>query len=52
MNIYDKKVVRCVRCQRSIGEVDFDAQITYPLCGDCGNPMPKGFDEVIYGKAR
>ena len=47
MNIYDTKQVRCTKCKISIGEIDFDAEVTMPLCGKCANPLPEG-DNVIY----
>lgn len=48
MNIYDKKVVKCARCNQSIGEVDYDAQIILPKCGKCTDPMPEGDDKAMY----
>jgi phage FluMu protein Com len=40
MNIYDNKVIRCSVCDKCIGEVDYDAEIIFPKCGKCANPMP------------
>ncbi|HSB56188.1 MAG TPA: hypothetical protein VLD38_00055 [Nitrosopumilaceae archaeon] len=48
MNIYDTKSVRCSKCDRFIGEIDYDAVVTLPMCGDCANPLPKGDDKVGY----
>lgn len=48
MNIYDKKSVRCTRCNRFIGEIDYDAQVTFPKCGKCADPFPEGDDKVQY----
>ena len=48
MNIYDKKSVRCSKCDRFIGEIDYDAVVTLPKCGRCANPMPEGDDKVQY----
>ncbi len=48
MNIYDKKSVRCSRCDRFIGEIDYDAVVTLPKCGRCANPMPEGDDKLQY----
>lgn len=41
MNIYDTKQVNCYRCGRWVGEVDSEAGIIYPKCGDCANPFQK-----------
>jgi len=48
MNIYDKKSVHCFRCDRFIGEIDYDAVVVLPKCGKCANPMPEGDDKVQY----
>ena len=48
MNIYDKKSVRCSKCDRFIGEIDYDAVVTLPKCGHCANPLPEGDDKVQY----
>jgi phage FluMu protein Com len=40
LNIYDTKTIRCAICQKLIGEVDFDAEIIYPKCGQYANPIP------------
>lgn len=52
MNIYDKKSIRCYKCDRFIGEIDYDAVITLPKCGQCANPMPEGDDKVLYTASR
>ena len=41
MNLYDTKVVNCGLCKKTIGEVDFDAMIPHPLCGQCKIQLPK-----------
>jgi hypothetical protein len=48
MNIYDKKSVRCSKCDKFIGEIDYDAVVTLPKCGRCANPLPEGDDKVLY----
>jgi len=48
MNIYDTKSVRCSKCDRFIGEIDYDAVVTLPICGHCANPLPEGDDKVQY----
>ncbi|MHA7647877.1 hypothetical protein [Nitrosopumilus sp. S4] len=47
MNIYDTKSIYCSRCNVSIGEIDYDAEVIRPLCGKCANPLPEG-DKIIY----
>ncbi|MDX1440970.1 MAG: hypothetical protein R3237_00745 [Nitrosopumilaceae archaeon] len=47
MNIYDTKNVSCIQCGKSIGEVEYDALIIRPLCGQCANPLPEG-DKILY----
>lgn len=48
MNIYDQKSIHCSKCDRFIGEIDFDAVVTLPKCGRCANPLPEGDDKVQY----
>lgn len=40
MNIYDTRVIHCSKCDKYIGEVEFDAEIILPKCGKCANPIP------------
>ncbi|MDH3487994.1 MAG: hypothetical protein OEL82_08115 [Nitrosopumilus sp.] len=48
MNIYDTKSVSCAICKQVIGEVDFDAEIIRPKCGQCSNPTPHIKDKMPY----
>lgn len=48
MNIYDTVPIRCIVCGKSIGEVDYDAEIIRPKCGQCANPTPKPEDKYMY----
>lgn len=48
MNIYDTKVIKCAKCGRYVGEVEFDAEIIFPKCGKCANPIPDGVDKLTY----
>ena len=48
MNIYDTKSVRCSRCGRFIGEIEYDAVVTLPKCGKCANPLPENEDKLSY----
>ncbi|HEY5736127.1 MAG TPA: hypothetical protein VIS47_06175 [Nitrosopumilus sp.] len=47
MNIYDTKTITCRTCGKSIGEIDYDAEIMLPQCGKCANPLPEG-DNIQY----
>ena len=40
MNIYDKIIIRCVICKNSIGEINYDAEVIFPRCGECADPKP------------
>lgn len=46
MNIYDKRIICCSKCDKYIGEVDYDAEIILPKCGKCANPLPAMPDDV------
>lgn len=48
MNIYDTKPLRCSKCGKCIGEVDYDAEIILPKCGQCTNPIPENDDKALY----
>ncbi|MCE9651637.1 MAG: hypothetical protein K8Q89_01045 [Nitrosarchaeum sp.] len=48
MNIYDTRTIRCVVCDKPIGEVDFDAEIIRPKCGQCANPTLDTKDKMPY----
>ncbi|QLH07349.1 hypothetical protein [Nitrosopumilus ureiphilus] len=47
MNIYDTKTISCKNCGKSIGEIDYDAEVILPQCGQCADPMPEG-DKILY----
>lgn len=42
------KVLRCCKCEKCIGEIDFDAEVVYPQCGNCANLLPQGEDKLAY----
>jgi len=48
INIYDTKQIRCAVCKKPIGEVDYDAEIFRPKCGQCANPTPDTKDKRNY----
>ncbi len=47
LNLYDTRVIRCARCDKCLGELDYDAEVIRPLCGPCANPLPEG-DDILY----
>ncbi len=48
LNIYDTKTIRCSKCGKFIGEIEYDVVLTLPKCGHCANPLPEGDDKVGY----
>ena len=48
LNIYDTRSISCASCGKVIGEVDYDAEIIYPKCGQCSNPTPHMKDKMPY----
>ena len=48
LNDYDMRSIRCSKCDKFIGELDYDAVVTLPKCGRCANPLPEGDDKVLY----
>ncbi|MCH9042033.1 MAG: hypothetical protein IIB80_07760 [Thaumarchaeota archaeon] len=48
MNLYDTKVIRCVRCEKDLGEIDYDANVIRPMCGQCYDPTPDVRDQLSY----
>jgi hypothetical protein len=51
MNIYDTKVIRCAKCDKCIGEANYDAEIILPKCSKCANPLPSIPDDSPYGSS-
>jgi hypothetical protein len=47
LNLYDTRIIHCVRCEKCLGELDYDAEVIRPLCGKCANPLPEG-DDILY----
>ena len=41
MNLYDKKIVSCVKCGKQIGEIDVGTKIVYSICKSCENKNSK-----------
>lgn len=39
MNLYDTKLIYCSKCEKAIGEVEYDCEITYLICGKCSKAV-------------
>lgn len=39
--------VKCKQCGKVIGMIEQDAEIVFPKCGNCANPLPEG-DDILY----
>ena len=48
MNLYDTKIIKCAICKHPLGEVEFDAEIIRPKCGQCSNPTLSVNDKMPY----
>lgn len=48
MNIYDTKPIRCAQCDKMIGEIDYNAHVIRPLCGQCYDPKPDVRDNLLH----
>jgi len=35
MNLYDKKLVKCIQCKKQLGEIDLDSKVFFPICKKC-----------------
>ena len=46
LNIYDTKTIRCLECDKPIGEIDYDANVIRPMCGLCNDPKPDVKDQL------
>ncbi|HET6517493.1 MAG TPA: hypothetical protein VFG25_04655 [Nitrosopumilaceae archaeon] len=46
-NGFDTIQIKCKLCGKVIGMIEHDAEIVFPKCGDCANPLPGG-DDVLY----
>jgi ribosomal protein S27E len=47
MNLYDKKIVKCNVCKKSLGEVDFDVNVFAVKCKNCENKKTN-YEEPSY----
>jgi hypothetical protein len=48
LNIYDTRTIYCIECSKPIGEIDFDAKVICPICGQCDDPKPDVKDRFPY----
>ncbi len=48
LNIYDTRTISCIQCDKPIGEIDFDANVIRPICGQCDDPRPNVKDQLSY----
>ncbi len=48
LNIYDTKTISCIECDKQIGEIDYDANVIRPICGQCEDPRPDVKDQLSY----
>ena len=48
LNIYDTKPITCKDCDKIMGEIDYDAEVILPKCGQCSNPIPDIKDKMPY----
>lgn len=48
LNLYDTRVIRCARCDKCLGELDYDTEVIRLLCAQCANPLPYGDDHLSY----
>jgi phage FluMu protein Com len=48
LNINDTKTISCVMCNQVIREIDFDAEIIRPKCGQSSNPTSHPKDKMPY----
>ena len=39
--------ITCKQCGRVIGMMEQDAEIVFPKCRNCANPLPEG-DDIFY----
>ncbi len=46
LNIYDTKTISCIECDEQIGEIDYDANVIRPICGQCEDPRPDVKDQL------
>jgi len=45
--MYDTKVIRCKKCDNTIGEIEYDAEIILAQCGKCVDPLPENDNKIM-----
>ena len=45
--MYDTKVIRCKKCDNTIGEIEYDAEIILAQCGKCVDPLSENDDKIM-----
>ena len=48
LNLYDTKTIRCIECDKPIGEIDYDANVISPICGKCDDLRSYVKDKLSY----
>ena len=48
LNIYDTKMISCIECDKQIGEIDYDANVTNPICGQCDESKHDVKNQFVY----
>ncbi|MCV0401340.1 MAG: hypothetical protein K5777_05115 [Nitrosopumilus sp.] len=41
MNLYDKKMVKCTECDKTVGEIDMEVEVKDVVCNKCQNKKQK-----------
>ncbi|NDF24887.1 MAG: hypothetical protein EB149_02695 [Thaumarchaeota archaeon] len=52
MNLYDLKVVHCYKCEKYVGEIRYDAEISMPICGNCAKVLSKIIEIPEYSASK
>ena len=39
--------IKCKQCGKVIGMIERDAEVVFPKCANCANPLPEG-DDILY----
>jgi len=52
MSLYDKKQLKCYKCGKFVGEVEYDSEVFFAKCSSCANPFPDGAENIAYLKSK
>lgn len=50
LNLYDTKVLRCNQCGKCIGEIDYDSNVVFSICGVCSRLIHETSKNNMYIK--